>query len=157
MSKVIKGRILYSQATYQPRSSDLEKGGGVSLTVPSEAMSLRHILEKHARGIDPGVFGKEPVYFGGDFDDEDMEEVTRMDLADRSELAERNRQDVKDKELKAEQAKAESDAAAKAAAEKAENELYEKFRSKDKSSPGSDQGQSAKGGRTQKGGTTAED
>lgn len=153
MSKVIKGRILYSQASYKPRPEDLEKGGGLSLTVPDESMSLRHILAKHSRGVDASVFEKEPVYYGGDFDDQDLEEVTRMDLAEKSELLDKVRSQVVDKKQAAEKAVADHDLQEKEKAEKAENALYEKFRSK--GDRARDEGRAkAKGGSDQEGGTT---
>lgn len=150
---MIKGRILYSQASYKPRPEDLEKGGGLSLTVPDESMSLRHILSKHARGMDMSHLEREPVYYGGDFDDQDMEEVGRMDLAEKSELLEKVRSQVVDKQQAAKEAQAAHDAAEKEKAEQAENALYEKFRSKGDRARDKGRAQ-AKEGSDQEGGTT---
>lgn len=150
---MIKGRILYSQASYKPRPEDLEKGGGLSLTVPDESMSLAHILAKHSRGVDTSSFEKQPVYYGGEFHDEDMEEISRMDLAEKSELRDRVNSQIVDKKKAAEEAQTAHDVQVKKEAEEAENALYEKFRSKGDRARDKGRAQ-AKGASDQEGGTT---
>jgi len=65
---------------------DVENGGGISLTVPDDAYTIRELLEKFTNGVDPSV-SKTPIYpeNDADFDDADLEEVNRMDIQERDE------------------------------------------------------------------------
>lgn len=66
--------------------ADVESGGGLSMTVPDESMSVRTILEKFSRGMDPGL-SKDPVYGDENFDSPDMEKLRDSDLVDKEEFA----------------------------------------------------------------------
>jgi len=69
-------------------TADVEAGGGVSMTVPDEAMSIRDILDRFSRGMDPSV-SREGVYSPDSVDDDfpDLEKLRDSDLVDREEYS----------------------------------------------------------------------
>lgn len=108
-----------------------KKHAGPSLTVPNESMSLRDILVKHARGIDSGVYAREPLYYGGDFDDEDYEEVAlRMDMTEQQQVAEKLAAQKAEKTQRLSVLQKEEKAAAEKAAAEKEETLLNKLRAK---------------------------
>lgn len=70
-------------------STEYEWNSGISETVPNEAMTMRDIITKFSRTgqVDGRMQRKEVNSENPSFDDHDMEELQRMDLYDRQELA----------------------------------------------------------------------
>lgn len=66
-----------------------EPGGGVSLTIPDQTMSLRELVTRFARGQEVPIF--EPIY--NDLE-EDFPDVSRMDTLERLDLARNIKQAV---------------------------------------------------------------
>lgn len=62
--------------------------GQESMTVPDETLTIRQIVDKHIRGQEiADELMRTPVNIDDqDFDDEDLEKVEQMDLADRENL-----------------------------------------------------------------------
>lgn len=61
---------------------------GASVTVPDDTLTIKQIMDKHVHGMNViSQMAKTPIYSGGDHDSEDMEALMRMDLADRSQMA----------------------------------------------------------------------
>ena len=88
---------------------------GKSITVPDQTMSLRTLVERHARGLPLETNAKTPIYNNGEVTD-----VSRLDQIDIIEMQRANAQRIK--ELQNKMAKDEDEK--KAAAEK---ELTEKL------------------------------
>lgn len=61
-----------------------EKNSGISLTVPDQALSVRQILERYARGLPLG--GQRTPVFD---EDDDLPDVRTLDLSERQEMRER--------------------------------------------------------------------
>lgn len=61
-----------------------------SMTVPDQTMSVKEILEKHARGGVIGLGGKQEVYNG----EEEIPDLKRMDLSEIAELKEANLREI---------------------------------------------------------------
>jgi len=61
-----------------------ERNTQPSKTIPDQSMSVKEIMERHARGL-PTAGERVPVYFG---EDEDMPDLKKMDLAEIQELKE---------------------------------------------------------------------
>lgn len=84
-----------------------------SVTIPDMSMSVREIMERHARGL-PQTGVKVPVY-DQLFDDDDFSPIvdpSKLDLAERQELKEQFEQELKEFEYKfaaREKAKAEEE------------------------------------------------
>lgn len=74
---------------------------GVSQTVPDDTMSIREIVDRFVttRRVDERL-QRQGFIGDADFDDEDLEEVERMDFVDRSELAQRMRDNVDESQSK---------------------------------------------------------
>lgn len=68
-----------------------EKPIGDSLTVPDQALSIKEILDRHARGLPISAPVKIPIYHG---DDEFYPDPRLLDLAEREEMIELNRQTI---------------------------------------------------------------
>lgn len=83
-------QIVYplSSASYVPTDAGMEHPVGESLTVPDETYTIREIVERFVRGneIDESFLRSESEDSGADFDSEDLEKVSGMDLFDREEL-----------------------------------------------------------------------
>lgn len=75
---------------------DRETNDLPSLTLPDQTMSMRTILDRYARGLPIGGH-KTPIYNG----DEDLPELDHMDLAERQELLERNKERIQELREKA--------------------------------------------------------
>lgn len=68
--------------------SHLEHPKGVSMTVPDESLTVKEILERFRRGQPLSIHTRDTLYDpDSNFDSQDLEEVSRMDITDRSELA----------------------------------------------------------------------
>lgn len=63
-----------------------------SLTIPNEAMSLREIMDRYARGLPLSRSNKTEVYHG----EEEMPDLHTMDLSEIHDLAEANTARLKD-------------------------------------------------------------
>lgn len=89
VKKVVRIR---STLDFQLRPSDKEVGGGVSMTVPDESLSVRNIIDRFTRGQGSGVAVREGYYDPSpDLDSPDIDKLDHMDLIDRDEFAEVNR------------------------------------------------------------------
>jgi len=75
--------------TWEP---DYEVNEKPSMTVPDQTMSIKEILERHARGLS-FEDGKVPMYEGEDNPTPDLD---RMELTDRMDLLQANADKVKD-------------------------------------------------------------
>lgn len=82
---------------FRLKPEHMEHPTGVSMTVPDETLTIRQILEKHVRGMKIAEeLYKQPMYdSGADFDSEDLESVSRIDLFERELMAERQKENVK--------------------------------------------------------------
>lgn len=86
-----------------PEHKDYKSGSIPSLTVPDETLTVKQIMQKHVRGqrIAEEMM-KTPVFDDqADFDSHDLSKVEGMDLFEREELMEANKQkiaDLKEKE-----------------------------------------------------------
>lgn len=98
-----------------------------SMTVPDQSMTVREMIDRHVRGI-PFEAGKVPVY-NGDDDFFDGQDFSKMELTDRMDLLEAQKQQVKDlsTNLTKQQRKA-----AKKAAEAVKDVVFEDVDKKDK-------------------------
>lgn len=79
---------LRTQRQYVLLEKDMETPKGVSMTVEDDSYTVKQLLEKFARGIDP-MISKVPLELGDEdatLDDMDLNEVQRMDLVEREEL-----------------------------------------------------------------------
>lgn len=75
----IKPRIR-SRYDFELKKEDCETVLGKSETIQNDSFSIQDILDKFTRGIDPGI--KMQGYYTDeepDFDDEDLEKVTRQE------------------------------------------------------------------------------
>lgn len=66
-------------SNYDFRRQFYEDSDKPSLTVPDQTMSIQELLDRYAKGL-PLDGQKVPIYRG---DDDDMPDLTHMDLADR--------------------------------------------------------------------------
>lgn len=109
-----------------------------SCTVPDETMTVRQIMLRHVKGMNVGL-GSDVVGKWGrdltevDYDDNDLQELARMEHADRSEFLEQLREDVESrkqrlKDAKAAIAKKEAEDKAKAEAEEKERKEWLEYR-----------------------------
>lgn len=96
---------------------------GPSETVPDDAMTIREIVNRYqsGMGIPPSKMHDARYGESANFDDPDLEEIARLDLADRHEMSEllKAENEEKTRELEA-KIKAEKAAKAAKAAKKAE-------------------------------------
>lgn len=84
----------------------IETPRGVSETIPDDVPSIKQLLQRHMAGQDlDSSMVREPVYNDGDFDSVDLEEVKRMDLAEKHEFAAVLAQDVAERKAALEAAK----------------------------------------------------
>ena len=56
------------------------------MTIPSQSLTIREILDRYTRGVAVDSKGNVPVYNDGDID---MEKISRMDFGQKHEMAER--------------------------------------------------------------------
>lgn len=87
-----------------------------SVTVPDQTLSIEQLLNRHVRGL-PLPGGRTPVFFGDDNEGITEEEFARMELTDRMDLVESQRELVK---------QLQKDLAEKEAKNKADFEAYQK-------------------------------
>ena len=64
-----------------------EAGGGISMTVPDQSMSIRTVIQRYAQGMPPPI-GRELVY------SEDMEDIRGLDISQLYELREQAKLDI---------------------------------------------------------------
>lgn len=65
-----------------------------SKTSPDEALTVKQILQKHANGLAPDI-SKEPIYSNNpQFDDMDLEQVSRLEFDERHYLNERLKKQI---------------------------------------------------------------
>lgn len=74
--------------TYQPPTVKYNKRRK-NRTIPDQSMSIKQIVEKYVRGIPVDVVKRQPVYI--DQSQHDLEALSRMDFAEKAELAEQMR------------------------------------------------------------------
>lgn len=131
--EVPKKKQLRNALKFELQSSDKEPGGGLSITVPDESLSVRQLIERFTRGQSSGV-GVREGYFdeGSDFDSPDMQKLDHMDLIDRDEFAAANAatKERLEKEI-ADDKKRKKEEADRLAEE--DREIREKFRKEKKS------------------------
>lgn len=100
-------------ARYFPKSGEFNNLP--SRTIPDQTLSLRTLLDRHARGLPLSGNNLHPVYNGEDY----MPDVRRLDISEIHDLKHMVREDIENQKLelsKAEQAK--KDKKDKAAADK---------------------------------------
>lgn len=108
-------RVCKNKMTYEQTSASMEKASKLpSLFQPEDSYTVRQLFDRMARGLplDQGVYRTVNYQDNADYDSPDMEEISRMDLADRHEYLEQVRLDIRDKEaaLKKAAAKKQKDA-----------------------------------------------
>lgn len=97
--------MLQNKREWVLSQSHLEHPKGVSMTVPDESLTIKEILERFRRGQPLSIHTRDVLYDPeSNFDSQDLEEVSRMDITDRSQLAQELR-------IRNEQAKADLQAA----------------------------------------------
>ena len=70
---------------------DREHNYAPSLTVPGDALSLKELLERNARGLPLTGNGRESIYHGEDY----IPDLRKMDLSEIHDLATANQQEIK--------------------------------------------------------------
>lgn len=90
-----------------------------SQTVPDQTMSLRILLERHAKGLPVTGNNAEPLYYG----DEQMPDLNRMDISEIHDLKNAVKADIEQKKLALHQ---QQQAAKEAAEQKRLDDLVEK-------------------------------
>lgn len=106
-----------------------EPGGGISLTRPDEAMTVKEIMARYTRGL-PIVGAKVPIYDG---DDTDLPDIRKLDLSEIQELREKMTAEIE--EIKSNYQKAMKEKQAADAKEAAEmKEAFEEWRKQKKDS-----------------------
>lgn len=107
--------VIRSKRLFKLERGDCEKGGGISETVPNDAMSIKEIMVRYARGMPiTDQEKKEGKYAeGGNFDSPDLEALSRMDLAERSDYLELLKVEIEEKKERLKEAKKASAEAAK--------------------------------------------
>lgn len=85
-----KKQVLRLAHEFELTPEDVERDHGPSVTVPSEAFTMREILEKFTTGLPNNVVVRDGVFDDEDqeFDDIDLEKAREMDLAEKQELRE---------------------------------------------------------------------
>lgn len=83
-------------------AADMEEGGGVSVTVPDEAYTVRELMERFVSGQRiPDALFRDGVFDSGcGFDSDDLEKTRDMDFADRDAVIERLKFDSAKRERK---------------------------------------------------------
>lgn len=115
-------------------SRDGEKNNKPSVTIPDQSMTVKEIMSRFARGL--SVTGnKVPVYNG---EDDDMPDLSRLDLVERQEVLEQVEQEVKD--IKARINETQAKKKAKFKEQEIEFEVEKRLKNKLKIAPG-DKGQ----------------
>lgn len=74
--------VIQNSSNYELKDEFCETPTGVSLTVPDDSYTIRELLDRATKGINPmiersGEYGEDPV-----FDDPDFEKILDLDYAD---------------------------------------------------------------------------
>lgn len=123
---------LITQHEFVLLSQHIEAGGGESMTVPDESMSIREIMRKHVTGMRV----METLHRTGhyedevDFDSHDFEKVTKMDLSERQALSEQTLNQIKNLEETEKNRKKAAEQRIKDQLKEAEKEKSDKNRAK---------------------------
>lgn len=105
---------------YKAPGVDFKKVPRKSLTIPDQSLSIQEIVRRYVRGVPVDVIQREAVYIESDHD---LEKLSRMDFAEKSDYAKAMAEDAKELQdelekrktrLDEERAKSASDAAVKA-------------------------------------------
>lgn len=75
----MKKRTIYTWSNPRPPKKTPEMGP--SVTIPEQTMSIRTIMERHARGMPLDVHIKKPIYHNGEFPD-----IQKMDISEIEQL-----------------------------------------------------------------------
>lgn len=88
--------ITQNKQNWQPGERCYSRTVGPSETVPDDTLSIKQILAKHIRGMRIEAENwKTPLYDeGADLDSQDLESLTRLDLAEKHELQEVLKADI---------------------------------------------------------------
>lgn len=94
----IQGPTIRSRFNFKLKKSDMEKGGGISMTVPEDSYTIKELVDRYERGeaipvarisLYDEVDNREP-----DFDDEDSNQFLSDDITDQYEKMQNNREKV---------------------------------------------------------------
>ncbi|QCQ85051.1 hypothetical protein [Blackfly microvirus SF02] len=88
---------LRTQYNYKVDRSFYETGGGTSLTVPDETLSIKEILNKYVKGQNMSDMLSRQTGFNSEesnFDDPDLDALKRLDEIDRKEYAKSVQNDI---------------------------------------------------------------
>lgn len=97
----------------------MEKIEGPSMAIPDQTMSLKQLLDRFARGL-PLEGEKFPIYH----DEEEMPDLSKMDLSEIADLRDAVQQDIIEKQEELIKQQAEKD---KETAEQNQKELFKKW------------------------------
>lgn len=107
---------------------DMEFTRGKSLTVQDDSFTIKEILEKFTRGIDPMIskVGHFPDDDDPDYDDEDLESFNKLEIGEQREIVEDTTTRGKNAKMKLDKIKKDQENAAQEAAIKARIEAESK-------------------------------
>nr|WAE43927.1 MAG: hypothetical protein [Microviridae sp.] len=93
IKQVIKAneRIVWTQATYSKRSQVNEPGGGKSLTIPDQSMTIREMIRRHLSGIPIQGNARQPIYNGDTY----LPDPKTLDLVEIQDIIQKSRQTIK--------------------------------------------------------------
>lgn len=74
--------MIRSKQKWVLRKTDMETNTGKSLTVQDDTMSIKEILDRYTRGIEPPIRGGEFLE-NDDHDDIDLEKLSRADVTEK--------------------------------------------------------------------------
>lgn len=83
---------------YKPKPEQQETPKGVSLAIPDDSYTVRELLQKHTQGIDPAI-ARIP-YFDEDVDHDSLDKTKELDLFEREELLQQNKNYIQQQEEK---------------------------------------------------------
>lgn len=75
-----------STVDFTLRKTDMEISKGKSETIQDDSYSIKELLEKHTRGLDPRV-SKIPIFNESELDDLDLEKFSRGDVGEKHRIA----------------------------------------------------------------------
>lgn len=123
---LVNKRRVMNSANFVLMPHHLSKGGGVNMTFPNQALTIKDILKKYARGVVPDIMRSELYEDTADFDDIDILRVPGTDIVDIVEKFETINDSYKSERLKKEKGfgkeKSESDITASIKDESSESE-----------------------------------
>lgn len=76
--------MLRTVKSYQPPAVDFGKRRKTK-TIPDQSMTIRQIVERYVKGVPVDIVQRDPVFM--DQNEHDFEKLSRMDFAEKSELA----------------------------------------------------------------------